>query len=653
MKQNNEFELAQVIKLIETSQYLYAENNLRKILINNPYDFLLNYLLGVCCSNQAKHSKAADHFKVALKSKPENEEILLNIAIALQAANQDQEARLYYKRVISKNENNAQAWIGLGKSFSARNESLEALNCYDKAIALNPQFVEAWSNRGASLKEMKRYEEALTSFNQAIALNPQFAEAWSNRGTALSELKRYEEALTSFNQAFSIKPSTPYILGDLLQLKLQTCNWDQLSILIDILREQISIDSNVCRPFTSLVIFDDPIVQLLVAKAWSSRYYENIQKNSNKPNRFKNHSIKIGYFSADFYNHAVSTLIAGIFENHNKTLFEIYGFSYGFSKEDSMQKRIKESLDHFIDVSTLSDYEIAQLARKHKIDIAIDLTGYTGSGRVGIFAHRAAPIQINFLGYPGSLGTSFVDYLLADRNLITDKDGGFYSEKILHLPHCYQPNDSRRQISDLNYSKIDHSLPEDTFIYCCFNGSYKITPIIFECWMDILKDNPHSILWLLDDNDLATANLRNEAMKRNIDPKRLIFAKKTSPEDHRARYKFVDIFLDTFPYGAHTTASDALWSGAPIISLKGKTFASRVCSSLLQTMNTPELIATTLEEYKGLAIKLAKNKNLLDAIREKIKTNKHVSKLFNTQLFTEELEKTFQNLIETNTNNHD
>jgi predicted O-linked N-acetylglucosamine transferase (SPINDLY family) len=360
--------------------------------------------------------------------------------------------------------------------------------------------------------------------------------------------------------------------------------------------------------------------------------------------------IRLGYFSADFHNHATTHLMAEFFELHDKKQFKLFAFSFGPQVQDSHRDRIKRSFNEFLEVGHLSDFEISQLSKQKNIHIAIDLKGYTKDSRPNIFSYRAAPIQVNYLGYPGSMMNKSIDYIIADKVLIPETNQKYFCEKIIYLPHCYQVNDSRKFISEKKFSRKEFDLPEDAFVFCCFNNNYKILPETFESWMRILKKVDGSVLWLLEDNEWARGNLKKEAENFDIDPSRLIFAKRMPLEDHLARHQLADLFLDTSPVNAHTTASDALWAGLPILTLIGNTFAGRVCSSLLMAIDLADLITESREDYENLAIELATDPLRLNSIRERLKQNRTSSPLFNSSLTTKQIEKAFQKILQRSLN---
>ena len=401
-----------------------------------------------------------------------------------------------------------------------------------------------------------------------------------------------------------------------------------------------------CTPFQSLRFFDSPELQKITAQTHVKEKYSD--KNDLIPITSKklNKKIRIGYYSGDFRNHATSFLMANLFELHDKSKFELIGFSFGPEKKDEMYNRLSAAFDQFIDIKLKSNDEIVKLSRELKIDIAIDLMTFTQYHRFEIFTKRCAPIQINYLVYPGTSGANCIDYIIADKTLIPEKNQKYYSEKIIYLPDTYQVNDSKKKISDKVFTRNELNLPKDSFVFCCFNHSSKINPEIFNIWMNLLKNINNSVLWVLPQNKIAIKNLQKEATTRNVNPDRIKFAQHMKMSEHLARHKAADLFVDTFPYNAHTTASDALWAGLPVLTLMGESFASRVAGSLLNAIDLPELITHTKKEYEDKAIEFANNKSLLNEIRNKLNKNRLTKPLFNTKLFTKNLEKAYLMIYE-------
>ena len=421
-------------------------------------------------------------------------------------------------------------------------------------------------------------------------------------------------------------------------------DWDGYHQMLVKLKESLSLSKPVAVSFVALTLIDDPQLQYIAAKNYSKKFPG--VKKIEAPVRSRNKKIRIGYFSGDFFNHATCILIRELFELHDKENFEIYGFSFGPNIHDQMTSRIKENFDHFHDVRNHTDEGIAALAIKCCIDIAVDLKGYTKDCRTGIFKYQLAPVVINYLGYPGTMANPNIHYIIADETIIPKEKQHFYSEKVAYLPHSYQINDSKRLIADYSYSREEVGLPQSGFVFCCFNNVYKLNPDVFDSWANILKKVDGSVLWLLEENEISTNNLIKEAVKRGISANRLIFAKRADNPHHLARSKLANLFLDTWPCNAHTTASDALWAGLPVITLIGQSFASRVCASLLNAVGLPELITQKIGDYEELAVELATNKDKYNLIKEKLIKNKLTTPLFNTENYVRDLEKIYIRMLE-------
>jgi predicted O-linked N-acetylglucosamine transferase (SPINDLY family) len=544
------------------------------------------------------------------------------------------------------NPNHAVAFAIQGDVLKGLEREDEALASYDRAIALKPDFAEAFNNRGNVLKALQRLDEALASFDKAIALNPDFAQAFNNRGTALIELKRLDEALASFDKALAIKPDFEYCFGQKLLSQVSICDWTNLDAQLHELSRNILDGLPVAPPFCVLALLDQPEVQLRASELYVQSQFPPRSSPVTFARKSGSEKIRIGYYSADFHNHATSYLMAELFEAHDRSRFEILGFSFGPNTQDDMRKRVSEGMDQFHEVSNRSDREIAELSRTLGIDIAVDLKGFTGHSRTGIFSETCAPIQVNYLGYPGTMAASYMDYIVADPTLIPVENHRYYTEKIVYLPDSYQVNDSKRKISERVFTRQELGLPEKSFVFCCFNNSYKIQPKTFDSWMIILESVEGSVLWLLEDNPVAAKNLRKEAELRGMDASRLVFAGRMGLAEHLARHRLADLFLDTLPYNAHTTASDALWAGLPVLTQIGHSFSARVSASLLNAIELPELITNTNEEYQSMAIDLAHNRMRLEVIKEKLNSNIISSNLFNSHVFARNIEAVFVQMID-------
>ena len=513
-----------------------------------------------------------------------------------------------------------------------------ALDSYDVAISLKPDFASAYSNKGNALLELKQYEAALECYRKALILQPDFTEANVNQGVALLELKRLEEAAQSYDKAISLKPDGDYWFGFKLHIKMLMCDWSSFEGNVLELSQKIQKKERASPSFPTLALPISLADHYQVAKTWClDKYPSNsvLGEIHKGPKRAK---IRIGYFSADFYNHATAYLIAELLELHDRSKFEFFGFSFASRRKDQMYDRVSKAFDQFMDVTNASDIDVAKLSRQLGIDIAVDLKGLTQDTRLSIFSYRAAPIQVSYLGYPGTLGVDYMDYLIADQTVIAPGTQSYYSEKIVYMPDCYQVNDRKRKISDRNFTRQELGLPDKAFVFCCFNNNYKITPPVFDSWIKILKAVDESVLWLFEDNPKAAENLRKEAQNRGLDPSRLVFAKRMDLPDHLARHRLADLFLDTLPYNAHTTASDALWAGLPVLTCMGSSFASRVAASLLKAVGLPELITETAGQYESLAIELAKDPEKFRVIKNKLAINRVTMPLFDTPRFTRNLE---------------
>jgi predicted O-linked N-acetylglucosamine transferase (SPINDLY family) len=427
---------------------------------------------------------------------------------------------------------------------------------------------------------------------------------------------------------------------------MKICDWSALAESLEDIAKKVVANEKVAQPFTLLALNDDVLLHKKSSEIYVQSRYPFNPVLGPIPRRPQSQKIRVGYFSADFHNHATGYLMAEFFELHDKSQFELVGFSFGPITNDGMRQRLEKSFDQFIEVGNRPDIEIARLSRDLNMDIAVDLKGFTQDSRTGVFAHRAAPIQVNYLGYPGTMVADYIDYIIADKTLISPELQSCYSEKVIYLPDSYQVNDRKRLISERQFTKQELGLPEGSFVFCCFNNNYKILPATFEGWIRILRAVEGSVLWLLQDNSWAVENLKKEAEKQGVAPDRLVFAERLPLPEHLARHRQADLFLDTFPYNAHTTTSDALWAGLPVLTLMGRSFASRVAASLLNAIGLPQLITFTQKEYEALAIELATNPKKLVDIKLKLARNRLNAPLFDTPLFTKNLEAAYIKVME-------
>jgi predicted O-linked N-acetylglucosamine transferase (SPINDLY family) len=582
--------------------------------------------------------EALRSYDEALRLRPGYVDAHYNRGVALQDLGRFEEAAQSYGRALKLQPTFAEAHYNTGNVLFELKRFEEALKSFDSALRIRDSFAEAHNNRGNALLDLGRLEEALRSYERALQILPNLANAHNNRGNALSLLKRPQEALASYERTLSLDPDFPWVRGARLYAKLLLCNWDGIDAAVQDLIARVALAKRATRPFTVLALSDDPSLHRRVAEMSASTAELAPRPLAAPPKRPRSPRIIIGYYSADYQNHATANLMAELFELHDRRHFEIIGFSYGSPTHDPMRQRLLGAFDRFVEVRSNSDREIAQLSRELKVDIAVDLKGFTQDSRPGVFAHRAAPIQVNYLGYPGTVGGEHMDYIVADRTLIPPQHRQHYSEHVIYLPNSYQANDRKRPLPTEHPTRADLGLPQSGFVFCSFNSCYKITPAIFDSWMRILQQVKHSILWLLTDSGAAAGALRREAARRGVGADRLVFAPQLPLARHLARYRVADLFLDTFPCGGHTTASDALWVGLPVVTRLGDSFAARVAASLLTAIGLPELITSSAAQYEALAVELATDPLRLAAVRTKLDLNRPTAPLFDTPRFTRDLE---------------
>jgi len=600
--------------------------------------------------------------------------------LTLLAMNQPQAALVSFVQAVRLKQDFAEAHANHGVALRALGRLADAVESYDRAIALKPDQAGIYNNRGAVLADLRRFDEALASYARAIALNPAFAEAYNNRAVALAmmnrpedaavsyreairlhpgltdahnnlanilvEMKQHEAAIAAYDAALAINPAHAYAHGMRLHTRMFVCQWQSHDHELATLAAKIAAGEKAAPPFPAVTLISAPALLRQVTETWTRDQHPAnplLGPIAKRPYQ-RGDKIRLAYFSADYKNHPVALLAAGLFEEHDRDRFEVYGFSLGQDTRDDMRRRVETAFDKFFDVHEKSDRDIAQLARVNGVDIAVDLSGYTGGARTNVFALRAAPIQVNYLGYPGTLGADYMDYIVADETAIPAEDRIHYTEKVVWLPGSYQVNDAKRRIVGQAQTRAQHGLPDAGVVFCCFNNTYKITPAVFDTWMDILKQVKGSVLWLFKDNAAAVANLRKEAERRGVHPSRLIFAERMDVAQHLARHRVADLFLDTLPYNAHTTGSDALWAGLPILTCLGEGFAGRVAAGLLKSVGLPELVTTSRQNYRDLAIALGNDPARLGALKEKLDQNRYSAPLFDAAGFARHIEDAYRQM---------
>jgi predicted O-linked N-acetylglucosamine transferase (SPINDLY family) len=631
------------LQLIYLGALEAAERCIKKALQLAPGYAYAHSNMGLLRRKQNRLSDAELCLRKAIRLQPNMAPAYINLAGVLNERADFEAAEEVCRQALSFDQGLFEAWTNLSVALSGLSRFAEAESASLKAIELDSSSSEAWGSLAVALFGMRRFEASERACRRAIELDPGVAEVWSNLGATLAGMKRHEEAAACFDKCLAINPDAPFAMGHAMHERMHMCVWDSFDEDLARLKSAVWAGKAASMPFGLLALTDDLAVQRKVAEVYAAALFPSRGDLGAVLAAEKSPKIRLAYFSADFHDHATSHLMAGLFEKHDKSAFELIAFSFGPDKHDEMCARVASAFDHFVDVSNRSDKEIAILSRELGVDIAVDLKGYTEDARPGIFAFRAAPVQVSYLGYPGTLGADYMDYLVADKVLISDADKAFYSEKIVQMPHSYQVNDDSRQISERVFGRDELGLPEHAFVFACFNSNYKITPHTFAGWMRILKAVDGSVLWLFESNAAAKANLRKEAEKRGISGERLCFAERLPLAEHLARIRLADLFLDTLPYNAHTTTSDALWAGLPVLTQKGSAFAGRVAASLLAAIGLPELVAEDQASFEMRAIELATtHRETLDSIRLKLAENRLAAPLFDTALFAQHIEAAYR-----------
>lgn len=594
--------------------------------------------------------QALKAIETALSLEPNAVQAMLTIARIHRRRGCLIESKRWLQKLLEIDERSLEGWNNLGLIEQDLGALERAETCFEKAIHISSSFSEAYNNLGANDQRSGNWIRAAKNFELAIQTNSEYVEAHFNLGTTFQYLERKAEAIASYRRALDIDPGHVGARCKFINLRQYHCDFDRLveetERHISCIEKSIPVHvSQLASPFSfmTLPVPTTPREQLICARKWSELTYPKRQFPQINHTKRKWHKdrITIGYVSADFHSHATSWLLCEALENHDRNSFRTIAYSFGPNDQSETRKRIEKSVEEFKDVRSLSCYEISQKIYADEVDILVDLKGYTKSSRTEIFAYRPAPIQVNFLGFPGTMGAEFIDYIVVDEFILPPDSQGHYSEKPIWMPHCYQPNDSKRKVAELSRTREDLGLPLKGFVFCCFNNPYKITPSVFIAWMKILSAVPESVLWLLKGNNKVVDNLHLMAANCGIDPQRLVFADKLTNSEHLDRYRYADLFLDTFPVNAHTTASDALWLGLPVLTLTGTSMISRVAGSLLRTLNLEDMITSDLTNYQALAIALAKDPAKLSSIRSRLNQQIHRSPLFKGFDFIRHLEKGF------------
>ena len=593
--------------------------------------------LGNAFQAQGQHDAAISAYQAAIELKPDLAEAYLGIGNVLVLQSKFDPAIDAYEKAVEIRPSLTEAYINMGGALREQKQLEAAVQSYYRAIEADPSSAEAYNHLGIALAKQERFSAALDAYEMALKIRPRYAEAHNNLGATLTELGRIDEAIAAYSRCLEIQPDLAMAEAVLFHLKNQVCDFSIESLMQEA-SARLGILTQPVPPFTGLVWLDNPEQQLKRSIAWAKHEFKVSAPAVTRNAKGSSDRIRLGYFGADFHDHATMYLIAGLLREHDVKEFEVFVYSYGQFKSGDLRSRLEREIEHFFDVEDLSDLEIAQLALSHSLDIAVDLKGYTQFGRSGIFQHRPAPVQINFLGYPGSMGSECFDYIIADAVVIPESHREFYTEKIIYLPHAYQPNDDKRTVAAAPTDPAEFGLPEAGVIFCCFNSSYKIRACEFSIWMRLLNRVDDSVLWLFQSNKWAEWNLREQARTRGVDPRRLIFARKLPQAEHIARLSHADIFIDTFNYNAHTTASDALWAGVPVVTKLGRQFSARVAASLLTSVGLPELIARDEKDYEEIIVALARDLDALQSVKTKLRCAKLTAPLFDTKRYTRNFE---------------
>jgi predicted O-linked N-acetylglucosamine transferase (SPINDLY family) len=658
-----------------------ALNSYDRALVIAPDDVLALFNRADVLRQLRQPEEALKGFDRAIAVRPDHLESLFNRGLLLVEQRRLPAALASFDRAVALKPDYLEAHFHRGLLLLEQRKLTDALASFDTTLALKPDYFEVHYNRGLLLAELRRLTESVQSLDRAAALQPAFPDVHLSRGnlliqlgrftdalasldralalrpgdldthlaraTALLKMKRHVEAIQEFQRVTAIKPDLRFALGFQQHCKMQICDWGGMDADIERLVAGVRSGATVASVFHLLSAVDDESVHRQAAQIWVREECPAIRDLPALSKRAPHEKLRIGYFSGDFRDHPVALLTAQLFESHDRSRFEISAFSLGRRVESPMRRRLEKAFDRFVDVYDRPAQEVALLARRYEIDIAVDLSGHTDGGVPGILAHRAAPIQVAYLGYPGTVGAEYIDYLIADTTVIPPEQRPHYDEKIVYLPHSYLPNDSTRTI-DAMPAREQQGLPADGFVFCCFNSSYKITSECFSSWMRILARVDRSVLWLSSLTDLAAVdNLQREARRRGVDPCRLIFADLApASSQHLARLKLAGLVLDTLPYNGHASTIDALWAGVPVLTRIGRSFAGRVAASLLRSIDLPELVTTSVQQYEDLAVEIATNPTLLTEIEQRLSNNRLTTPLFDSRSFVRHLESAYTWIFE-------
>jgi protein O-GlcNAc transferase len=621
-----------------------AERLYKEVLEADAEQFDALHMLGIIEGQRGDFSAGLRRIEQALRVRPDSVDALVNRGRMQIELGDEAGALVAFGKALALNSRSRRAHSGMSRALRRQRRFAQALAHCSTAIEIAPDYADAWSNRGGILFDLNRLDEALASYDRALAIKPDGAAAWFGRANALRFLARRDEAYAAFAKVYSLQPDFPYAEGERLHAKMYLCDWDGLEAECARLVAGVRQGARRSTPFTMLNVSPSLADQRRCAEVFAADLCPVAPPKLWRGERYRHDRIRLAYLSADFHNHATAYLAAGLFDAHDRAQFEITGVSFGPYAADDMHRRLRGAFHRFLDVRSQTDAEIANILHGLQIDIGVDLKGFTEHSRASIFAHRFAPIQLSYLGFPGTMGANYIDYIIADRTVIPADHAVFYAEKIAWLPDTYQANDAGRRIAPHAPTRDELGLPSAAFVFCCFNSCYKIEPTIFDLWMRLLRAADGAVLWLLHENETAKRNLRLEAQRRGVDPQRLVFASRLPLAEHLARHRHADLFLDTLRYNAHTTASDALWAGVPVLTCLGPSFAGRVAASLLRAVGLPDLVTESLEDYEALALRIATEPALCADLKTRLARNREKYPLFDTTRFARHIETAYRTM---------
>jgi protein O-GlcNAc transferase len=633
------------IALSGVGRYTEALAALETVVRLNPDDSRALSDRGALLSKLDRNEEALADFERAVALDPTNVDACNNRGLALVALDRPEEALKSYERVLQLRPDYLEARNCRGLALKAMGRTADALEEFDRVLRERPDHVGALVNRASVLRALGEVDQALKSYDRALLIQPNMTEALASRANCLWTRKGdVAGALIDLERLVAISPGYPYARGDLLHLRMLVGDWRDLPRQRAALDEGVRAGRRVVQPYVYQGLSSSPADLLAAARIYAQDRYPPLPAVRGQRRRRREGRIRLGYLCGEFRAQATMYLAAGLFEHHDRARFEVFGFDSSREDGSATRRRVIDAFDRFVPIQALSDREAAQLVADQEIDILVNLNGYFGALRMGVFARRPALLQVNYLGFPGSLGADYIDYILADADVIPAGEERFYSEKVVRLPGCYQINDGSRSRPAPD-TRAAHGLKDGDFVFCHFNSSYKITPEMFALWLRLLGSVPSSVLWLLESNALLAANLRSEAVRAGLDPARLVFAAPMEHSAHLSRLALGDVFLDSLPCNAHTTASDALWAGLPLITCRGEAFAGRVAASLLRAAGLPELITHDLEEYESLALRLASDRALLRSCRNRLTGDPVRPALFDTARTTRQIEAGYEKMM--------